>query len=953
MEQIVELLLVVILGVMILFFVVGGGRNLGGLWDSFCKNNPQFCGGGDTSIEYSMSIQSASALRCAIDCVILGKKDPSDCTCLGTFKSAALGPTPSTNPLGVSGMQVDTSGLAKMEVDATVSCEEADPQTMGNIVIAASDIGSAEDFCKSTCTEDCVVKITDKGRMEDYLVQKDKTLVKCDCKCESGKKGSNLGLVAAHAEDICQERCGTSKATISNCENVDVNMDAPGDSGPAYYISPVKFYNELIKNDVEVLPVKGSSCKCVNKANSDDKHDAYGVGPEWAGDMCNAQDYKSDSISSSTHDTVCTDFEGNLLFYKDKKIFFYYNKKTEPNYDDTDRVISGFRKTPRYECEREIKTVKCTVNDFKLPQKISDVKTYIINYGDPKFIFYWNMFPIEENTWTFKPDWKVHALIAAVSILPPTKALGLVVKTGVKMAGTGAKNLLPKAFKSLGSPWLTSGGVTLPIMKTAAKKVGVMAIGRQVFKEKLKEIVSKRLTARGITRMVIKGAVLETAYHVAVLVDNMSEKYEPKGNNMVLKSPFEKAETYTLESKWEGSPVLVKWDKRPTFLHYTNLENAHLVSPCYLNEFEVYRKSVVCEKYSYVPSVGVTVCESPKEYDNKEYAWMGVTPDEHDKMLIKNCMECGTFSKKVDEFLFDGAYDKTVAFSKMSNKKIFEHVKSLDKTISGEDTYDMTKMKIYLPHKLKETGEVHYISDLKHVDKEEKLNLICDEIIADYDVWSGKLYKGSTQLKNIKMRCRANEKKDEFGTCIININDKDTDSNAFTEPFEYITIITDVPEKKEDYATNYYHSLSISEDRCYKTSERIRFTDDDFDGIWDSIEVGEDDDNFYVLSEIDGSGNFGSISSDIKCCYVPATILDLTDLSNKKRATGITGNKNYCIHHFTAGQTWLKDVTTVANLVGGPILIIFGGVPGFFVAAALTIVNAGTETVIDYKVAWP
>ena len=76
----------------------------------------------------------------------------------------------------------------------------------------------------------------------------------------------------------------------------------------------------------------------------------------------------------------------------------------------------------------ETTTTRCTVKNFKLPQDISKKEDWIPYYGDLAFITYWNQFPSDEDTWTLQSNWKVHLMFALVSLIPPTKIAGFVVR---------------------------------------------------------------------------------------------------------------------------------------------------------------------------------------------------------------------------------------------------------------------------------------------------------------------------------------------------------------------------------------------------------------------------------------------------------------------------------------------------------------------------------------------
>lgn len=64
--------------------------------------------------------------------------------------------------------------------------------------------------------------------------------------------------------------------------------------------------------------------------------------------------------------------------------------------------------------------VSCTVKNFVLPQQVTDAEAFIRDYGDPKFLVYWERFPEEENTWTFlagDEGWQVALEVGAWTVL--------------------------------------------------------------------------------------------------------------------------------------------------------------------------------------------------------------------------------------------------------------------------------------------------------------------------------------------------------------------------------------------------------------------------------------------------------------------------------------------------------------------------------------------------------
>jgi hypothetical protein len=303
-----------------------------------------------------------------------------------------------------------------------------------------------------------------------------------------------------------------------------------------------------------------------------------------------------------------------------------------------------------YECY--YRGIACKVHNFELPQEVTNKEKYISYYGDPQFIVWWGIFPPEEDTWTFRPDWRVHALIAAISFIPPSKAIGAGIRVWSKAARAAANNM-PK-------------GLWKHYVKTQLKK-------------SLAEILKDRLTRSGITRVIARGVVLEGAVLISKMVDSMSEKYDPKGNVLVLKSPYEDSETIGLVSEMMGRPVIVNWEVGSVF---NSQAPAHLVSPCYTKYFDVRMDDITCGEYSYSSrdDENAIYCNEPK-IGSKE-----------------GLFECGTFDSSIDTYLGGSMiYDMLKEELGSKGKKLWEG--------EGSD------VKIYLPL-LSEDGDQQYLTNL-------------------------------------------------------------------------------------------------------------------------------------------------------------------------------------------------------------------------------------------------
>lgn len=314
---------------------------------------------------------------------------------------------------------------------------------------------------------------------------------------------------------------------------------------------------------------------------------------------------------------------------------------------------------------------KCMIENFQLPQKVTSAEEYITNFGDPQYLVYWNKFPIEENTWTFKTDWKVYAAIGLISVLPIGRVAGKTVKTAwyawgktwtkgmlketmeKVMEETGeefTEEIFKKSMKEVSEEFGKLGGrrylkntfvkVIEDWSEEAAEKGGKKLLIKEYIKENLRDIIQKRLTKKGVTSIAIKGTALTGTALLAEILDSVSENYVSHGNNMVLKSPFEDARLFQLDGSWKGKPIVIAWEPRSQFVTgifgANNYENAHLVSPCYLDNFEIIKNDVKCSIYSYNDREQISECSSPepiKEKDLDDYPVCGIVDENIDSYL--------------------------------------------------------------------------------------------------------------------------------------------------------------------------------------------------------------------------------------------------------------------------------------------------------------------------------
>jgi len=315
----------------------------------------------------------------------------------------------------------------------------------------------------------------------------------------------------------------------------------------------------------------------------------------------------SDKLDDVFEEIILNKSDGLVVYYNDfdKGIEIFQNAvKSDVSKGDDEIEVSSATDSitlDKDNIDRLYDSAKpfcvCTVRDFQLPQEVTDNERWIIYFGDPKFLVYWQDFPMEWDTWSYSIDWKTHAAIIAVTALPTLKVAG----AGAKLLGASGKIM----FKG------STATVRRAALKTAIKS-GIREGSKDFLKftkrfarhpvEAAKSLFPKHL----LRKAAIYGG-LTTTFIAMELFESISDKYEPHRNSLVLKIPYFDAEKYRLVSEARGKPVLITWEPdRIT----DRLTHAHLVSPCFLREITVDKKQVVCNYYSLNPNNGVTSCNS-------------------------------------------------------------------------------------------------------------------------------------------------------------------------------------------------------------------------------------------------------------------------------------------------------------------------------------------------------
>ncbi|UCD02713.1 MAG: hypothetical protein JSV63_02905 [Candidatus Aenigmatarchaeota archaeon] len=123
-------------------------------------------------------------------------------------------------------------------------------------------------------------------------------------------------------------------------------------------------------------------------------------------------------------------------------------------------------------CETVNADYRCTVNNFQLPQDTSKWEDWIPFFGDPQYLLYYENFPMEEDTWNFKADWKVFLAVGVLSALPWSKLAGKLGGSAVKSA---VRELISKVFtKELvkeGTEAVVTKAVTVSMVQKTSKGI--------------------------------------------------------------------------------------------------------------------------------------------------------------------------------------------------------------------------------------------------------------------------------------------------------------------------------------------------------------------------------------------------------------------------------------------------------------------------------------------------
>jgi len=255
----------------------------------------------------------------------------------------------------------------------------------------------------------------------------------------------------------------------------------------------------------------------------------------------------------------------------------------------------------------------CMVYNFQLPQKVSAASEWIPYYGDPKYLVYWNQFPISQDTWTFKPGWEVYILYVAVSAIP-------VGKVGTAAVGTGLKEALSvgRAYSaSVAAKGFVRGSWVLNI-REAVRNTGEKAVIRvlEVDARNAMKTAMKKSAVSWFSKSTLYkagGLVGIKALSVADLANSWLGKLEPQGNVIALKyAGYVDPKLFKLDSSWDGKPVFVQYSSG--FVSY-DTPSLYFASPCYISSMEVSRigsQEALCGQFARNTKEKKVSCTAPK-----------------------------------------------------------------------------------------------------------------------------------------------------------------------------------------------------------------------------------------------------------------------------------------------------------------------------------------------------
>ncbi len=335
-------------------------------------------------------------------------------------------------------------------------------------------------------------------------------------------------------------------------------------------------------------------------------------------------------------------FEDAVNYFDDDHLWIHFKNEVELFGEQTNVYPGDGAKHKKTYCLEKLADYyppysNAKVRNFQLPQVVTNAEDWVIFNGDPKYLFYWQNFPMEQDTWTFKGDWKLAAGLIILTSIPPIKALKHV-KAGAKfipkltsrIASEAAERaLLKEVAEEAVESWVKRGlprktaqeVVENSILKSPSLTKGLyMYIKKVVIGEKLHKRILERLIKKGASRFIVKGMIVSGSVYALRLAESMTEVRvsDRNGNAIVtaMAKEYDPISRTEMSDDGKGRPVLIIWDPGPLggVMSVERRTDMHLVSPCYINTMNVKRLIIECYTYSYNSETKITTC---KAKDNK------------------------------------------------------------------------------------------------------------------------------------------------------------------------------------------------------------------------------------------------------------------------------------------------------------------------------------------------
>ena len=230
-----------------------------------------------------------------------------------------------------------------------------------------------------------------------------------------------------------------------------------------------------------------------------------------------------------------------------------------------------YNTSPIIKCNDDVSS--CEINNFNLPQDISSAQEWIKGYGDPEYLVYWQAFPVgEDSAWNSEWNWAENAWDISLAFWGGGKIFQVAKAAGGRL---------------LSVPIRAGKGAIEKVIGTGAFREGAEEAGQDI----IKRVGKSKLERLGIATTA--GTLVTAAY-----LDSITEKMNPRPNNLLLKSPYEDPAIFSL--LFENKPVM--------------LENREIgfyaASPCSAN-LKVEKKIAHCKNYYWDYKENVLKCEDP------------------------------------------------------------------------------------------------------------------------------------------------------------------------------------------------------------------------------------------------------------------------------------------------------------------------------------------------------